>query len=105
MVSPAAALPRVPTAARGLLAGSIVAFVACLLAAELILGFSAPGHVTRVAVLCGMLVMSIAMAGFLHPDDLPSRGLHPAESSAAEQAYAGAPASVVAIEGRVEVNV
>ena len=60
-------LPVFPLAARSAVGGSIVAFVACLLAAELLLGIAQPGHTARVALLSGLLISTVAMAGMLHP--------------------------------------
>jgi len=94
-------VPALPAAARGAVGGSIVAFVAFLLAAELLLGIGESGHEVRVGLLMGLLISTVALAGMLHPGELQS---HPAESKAADAAYASAPGTSVPIEGVVQVR-
>lgn len=67
------ALPQLSSAARSLVSSTIVAFVACLFAAELLLGYDAGGHSIRASILGLSFVGSIALAGMLHPDEPPVR--------------------------------
>jgi predicted phage tail protein len=69
------ALPRLSSATRGLISGGIVAFVSFLFAAELMLGYGNGGHEVRVVLLGVSFVVCIALAGMLHPDELPERPL------------------------------
>lgn len=102
--APSLPIPRLSTATRGLLAGGIVTFVACLLAAELLLNFGAGGHLVRASLLGIALVVSIGLAGALHPEDRVGGPLDPAERDAGERAFAAAPGSPVAIQGAVRVG-
>jgi|GEM_PF-3729036 len=98
-------LPRLSAATRGVLSGGIVAFVACLLAAELLLGFTTDGHAIRASLLGVSFFVSIALAGMLHPDELPSRPMHPAEADAHDRAFSSAPGTPVPVQGCVQVEV
>ncbi len=72
----------VPTAARGAVGGGVVAFVACLLAAELLLGIAQPGHAARAVLLTALLFSTVALAGMLHPGKRTVRSVRPAKGIA-----------------------
>ena len=84
------------------MAGVIVAFVACLMAAELVLGDGSASHAMRV-VLLGVLTLSTVALSVMLPQE--RRVLHPAEARAAARAFGGPPASVVPIEGAVQISI
>ncbi len=86
-----------PTEVRSLVAGAVVAFVACLLAAELILG-QAEGHAFRVLGLVLLHGLSIALAGAVHPEQPVSLAERRVDDDVSRVAFSAAPGSVVPFE-------
>jgi len=96
--------PRLNPTTRDFLAGASVTVVTCLLAAELTLGSATEGHLLRSLVWMGMMLSSIGLAGTLSAGALVQKVISPAERSALDKAFHGAPGSAVPIEGLVRVG-